>query len=262
MPSVEQTFRTYQELATLYAEEGQAQLRDRFLVLAADALYSAGRVEDAERVRTRLLQVNPHHLIKPFASYDQAMSSTDVKDYVVGLRRTYPPEKAAGLLEQIRAGGDMAAPEPTPRKENFDTIRPDRKPGDRPAGDAPVFRFQDDIDPEASLPRTRPEPLSRPPQRDISRGAPAQSPARPSIASPARPARPDRPERPMNAGGTPPRWQPPESAPVWDRGFMDGEPGEAFAGAWVAACLFWLLLLGGLALTGWTLAGPFLPKMP
>lgn len=102
MASVEQSVRTYQDLAFLYVQQGQPQMRDRFLVLAADAMQSAGRAGEAEKLRQRLLQVNPHHLFKPFRSMEEAMKSADVKSYVEGLRRTYPPEKAAQLLESLR----------------------------------------------------------------------------------------------------------------------------------------------------------------
>ena len=65
MPSTEQTVRTYRELAEDYGRQGQAQMRDRFLVLAADAALAAGQTEEAEHLRGRLLQHNPHHLLKP-----------------------------------------------------------------------------------------------------------------------------------------------------------------------------------------------------
>ncbi len=103
MPSVDQNVRVLQDLAFSYVQQGQPQMRDRFLVLAVDAMYTAGRMDEAEKLRQRLLQANPHHLLKPFRSIAEAMKSTDVKNYVEGLRRTYPPEKAQQLLESMRA---------------------------------------------------------------------------------------------------------------------------------------------------------------
>src|SRR5579859_3103036 len=117
MQSVDQTVRVYQDLANIYVQQGQAQMRDRFLVLAAEAMYSAGRIDEAERLRGRLLQVNPHHLFKPFASLTEAMKSADVKNYLEGLRRTYPPEKAAHLLESLRTGKDEPSPAHRPSGE-------------------------------------------------------------------------------------------------------------------------------------------------
>src|SRR5262245_38789362 len=73
MSSVDQTVRVYQDLANLYVQQGQAQMRDRFLVLAADAMHAAGRNDEAERLRGKLLQVNPHHLFKPFRSVAEAL---------------------------------------------------------------------------------------------------------------------------------------------------------------------------------------------
>ncbi len=245
MPSVDKTFQTYQDLAALYGQQGQAQLRDRFLVLAADALHSAGRIEEAERVRARLLQVNPHHLLKPFASLDEAMKSTDVKNYVTGLRRTYPPDKAVELLQSLRSGGDEKPPVPPPAAPSS-TLRP---PPQAAMDALKVYRFQDDIDPEAPLPRTRPEPINRPAARETKR--PAAVPAVP----PARPAPTSRPAQPA---GTP-YWQSARPPGSWNPPVPEADPGEAGAGAWVAAVLFWILLLAGLALTGYTLAGPFLP---
>ena len=63
MAAADTMIQAYRELAENYAEQGQEQLRDRFLVLAADAALSAGRVEEAERLRFRLLQCNPKHLL-------------------------------------------------------------------------------------------------------------------------------------------------------------------------------------------------------
>ena len=252
MASVEQTLRTYQELATLYAKQGQAQLRDRFLVLAADALHTAGRTEDAERMRGRLLQANPHHLLKPFASLDEAMKTTDVKNYVTGLRRTYPPEKAVELLESLRSGGEDKPAEPPPTAP-LSTIRPERAPPQAAVDALKVYRFQDEIDPEAPLPRTRPEPMNRPAPREAERPGPA--------ARPVRVARPTQPARPIRTAGAAPTWQPARPTGSFQPPYPEADPAEPTAGAWVATVLFWVLLLASLALAGFTLAGPFLPKI-
>jgi hypothetical protein len=252
MASVEQTCRTYQELATLYAQQGQAQLRDRFLVLAADALHTAGRTEEAERMRGRLLQANPHHLLKPFASLDEAMKTTDVKNYVTGLRRTYPPEKAVELLESLRSGGEDKPAEPPPTAP-LSTIRPERAPPQAAVDALKVYRFQDEIDPEASLPRTRPEPMNRPAPREAERPAPA--------ARPVRAARPTQPARPIQTAGAAPAWQPARPTGSLNRPYPETDSAEPAAGAWVATVLFWMLLLASLALAGFTLAGPFLPRI-
>ena len=63
----ENLLRVYRELADWYERQRQPQMRDRFLVLAADAAQTAGRADEAERLRLRLLKVNPHHMLKPYA---------------------------------------------------------------------------------------------------------------------------------------------------------------------------------------------------
>src|ERR1700730_8580258 len=103
MASTDKMVRIYQELADYYDSHNQAPVRDRMLVLAADAALSAGRTEEAERMRARLLQLNPPHLLKPFASFPEAAKSPDVRSYLAGLRRTYPPETATQLLESLRS---------------------------------------------------------------------------------------------------------------------------------------------------------------
>src|SRR5262249_9490462 len=116
MPSTDQTVRVYQDLADWYDRQGQPQMRDRFLGLAADAALAAGRADEAERPRARLLQFNPHHLLKPYNSLAEALKAPDVQSYVADLRRSYPRESAEHLLKTARkqaddrGGGETAAP--------------------------------------------------------------------------------------------------------------------------------------------------------
>ena len=116
MPSMGEIVRTYRELAEIYDSQGEAQMRDRFLVLAADAALTAGRSQEAERLRGVLLQHNPHHLLKPYASLAEALKSNDVRNYVSALRRSHPYERAEQLLERLsdHAGTEEAARTPTP----------------------------------------------------------------------------------------------------------------------------------------------------
>src|SRR2546430_702538 len=97
-----QTVALYRELADLHEQQGQPQLRDRFLVLAADAALTAGKSEDADRIRAVLLQLNPHHLLKPYASFVEAAKTADVQAYLKEQRRRYPPQAAEQLLESLR----------------------------------------------------------------------------------------------------------------------------------------------------------------
>src|SRR5439155_12067350 len=124
--------RTYADLGELYDRQGQPKQRDWFLVLAADAALSAGESAEADRLLGRLLSVNPHHFLKPFGSFAEAMRSLDVQGYVTNLRRNYPPTKAAELLgteqntacggsprseEQVPTAAPRVAPGAPPRKE-------------------------------------------------------------------------------------------------------------------------------------------------
>jgi hypothetical protein len=254
MPSVEQTVETYQELAQWYGQQGQAQMRDRFLVLAADTMFAAGRREEAERLRTRLLQANPHHLFKPFASLGEAMKSTDVKNYVDGLRRSYGPDKAIQLLESIRSGkedksvGTAGWAEPA-------APRPSTKSTAPPPPDAPcVLRFQDEREPGSKDPFPRPADSSRPTPADVSR--PHGDQGR-ELSTPIPLARPSGPATPSRH--TAPLWPEPHPPSPWRTEPVDQEPMETSAGAWVATLLFWLLLCSGIALAIFTIGGPFLP---
>jgi hypothetical protein len=232
MPSVDETARVYQDLAYHYARQGQAQMRDRFLVLAADAMHAAGRRDEAERLRQRLLQVNPHHLFKPYPSVAEAMKSADVRKYVDDLRRTYPPEKAVQLLESLRAGPGDKPPESASAVSQ--AAAPPTTPTPIPTGDATkVFRFQED--------GTR--RVGQPPAQ--------QHAAPPSVtAGPERPTRSPLPARP---------WAASAPANVWRGDVLDTDRPDEAPGGWVATGLFWILLIAGLCLAAYTIGGPFLP---
>src|SRR5215475_10577607 len=102
----------YKELADWYERQGQAAMRDRFLILAAESAFSAGNREEAERLRQRLLQGNPHHMLKPFSSFAQALQSTNVQIYVHDLQVNYPPETAQNLLQNLRGGAESTSAVP------------------------------------------------------------------------------------------------------------------------------------------------------
>jgi hypothetical protein len=98
MPSTGEIVRTYRELAEIYDRRHEDQMRDRFLVLAADAALTAGRNEEAEHLHALLLKRNPHHLLKPYASLAEGLKSPDVSNYIAALRRSHPYERAENLL--------------------------------------------------------------------------------------------------------------------------------------------------------------------
>ena len=224
MASADRSIRVYQELAAHYGARGEAQVRDRFLVLAADAATAAGRPEEAERLRHRLLEVNPHHMLRPYSSWSQALQSQDVKSYIDGLRRTYPPSSAENLLESVRgAAEEEQAPQPLPSA----------------ALDATV--------PLAAADMPTPIPTRVPAQSPAARTARLVAPtARTTpipFAKPAPPANGIRPARTVREALT-----------------MTSSPSPA--GRWVAVLLFYLVLAAGIALGAYTFIRPFYPLAP
>ena len=171
----ENLLRIYRELADWYERQHQPQMRDRFLVLAADAALTAGRPDEAERLRLRLLKVNPHHMLKPFGSYAQALKTPDVLTYVKDLRVNYPAER----------GRRSAAYAPVRRQTGRLCSRP------------PFWKsapFVDEKPPEAA----RPAPANPHLPQTIPLQGPIPAPA-PNPSAPAAPSRP--------------RWRPPRCAP-------------------------------------------------
>jgi hypothetical protein len=252
MPSVDQTVRVYQDLANFYVQQGQAQMRDRFLVLAAEAMYSAGRTDEAERLRGRLLQVNPHHLFKPFASLSEAMKSTDVKNYLEGLRRTYPPDKAAHLLESLRSGKE----EPAAHRASGENARHTKAGGvpETPAEPIKVFRVKEDEEPPPTpvLPEKGNRAFPRVAGKD--RPQPAPEP----VVRPPAPIPAARPVSTAHVPSAPPIWPEVNPPSPWQPRTPEPDRPETAAGAWIGATLFWLLLAASLALAVYALAKPLL----
>jgi hypothetical protein len=237
----------YKELADHYERQKQPAMRDRFLVLAADAAWKAGQHEEAEQLRQRLLQANPHHLLKPYSSFAEALGSPDVQTYVRDLRTNYPPELADGLLRNLRPAA--AAP---PAK-------------DKPPSALPVTAPLVDLGNDATLPlgATVDQPLKVYQVKDE-----PEAPARPATPAPARPAAqkdappksgpyPARPATPVPR--TPrPAARPAPATPLYT---PLPPPPEAAAqgGAWLGTALGGLVVVVGLALAAYTLGRPFLP---
>lgn len=248
MASPDKCIRIYQELATCYEQIGEAQVRDRFLVLAAESALSAGRPEEAETIRGRLLQLNPHHLLKPYASLTQAMESADVKSYVDGLRRTYPRENAEQMLESIRAG---APPGSTGAGPKSDAAKSDgAKSVERKAEADALARLS--FPPPVTAPATALAPRT---QTAVS---PSVTPTPPEPAVPAPVKKESRLEPPIPFVADVARPRPsvavsPASEPT-DRPRRRPARGPNV----IATGLFLLVLIAGLALAMYTLLKPFL----
>jgi hypothetical protein len=227
----EQTICNYERLAEAYDRQGQSQMRDRFLVLAADAALAAGRTSEAEAYRTRLLQSNPHHLLKPYASLVEAMKNPDVQNYVTALRRSHPPEKSGQLLDTVRREGSESG-------EAASSSREPNKPS--------VFRLRDIEDgPGSGTNRLRPTPSPGSPLKgNASRPLPA--PGGRSIPAP-------------NHTGLTPDIYPLRRDPNLDVVTPGGEERENRGSVWVCTGLFVIGLIASLVLGACAFLRPFLP---
>ena len=172
MADRERTLQIYQELADSFEQQHNPSMRDLFLMLAADAALRAGHAVEAELLRQRLAALNPHHLLKPYASFSEAANHPDIQSYVEELRQKYPVEAAEDMLESVMPHDlDLGAEDvpatlpPTPRSR----LRP--PPGaldsDKPFG----------LRPEPGRPRSRRQrtKILRDPTANRGRGRAAQS---------------------------------------------------------------------------------------
>jgi hypothetical protein len=261
------TLQVYKELADWYERQGQAAMRDRFLILAAEAAFSGGNPEEAERLRQRLLQGNPHHMLKPFSSFAQALQSTNIQIYIHDLQVNYPPQTAEGLLQDLRSG---AASSPPPAEAGVEETL-----GMVPQKTTPIIEIRDDatlplgttIEPLKVYPlRDEPEPPAKPVHGN--RPAPRKEPAPPAPPKPAvKPTHLNRPAprkpAPAPVFNPPPRSQPAlprPAAPVADPALAPPET-TAPAGAWLPLLLFGMIVTAGIVLAFYTLARPFLPAL-
>jgi hypothetical protein len=216
----------YEELAGWYDHQGQAKLRDWFLVLAADAALALGHADKAERLRQRLLHVNPHHLLRPFGSFAEALRSPDVQGYIADLRRNYPLETAEQLLQASRR---QASEEPPPVAQPMEER------------ELKVYRGRETpSDPKVPRART----TQSHPETSLPESAIPVSPPAPRMPTPVAWTRPSAAAKPA----------PPEPPRVV---VLDDE-GPSGLGYWVSSLLFVLTLLLGLALAAYAFAGPFL----
>lgn len=223
MPSAAQAVRIYQELADWHAQQGQPQQRDRFLVLAADAALAAGQSEDAERLRTRLLQHNPHHLLKPYGSFAEAMRAGDVQSYLTALRQSNPPEAAERLLASLQEQPAAAEAEP------------------------PIFRVRREVE----LPPQPPRPRQAPPPhtRQTPQAVPLAQPVAPLPKARPTPFPAPRPDVFATESEANP-------LPVRRPRALEAEESTT-GGGMLAAALFALVLMASLVLAVWTFVRPF-----
>ena len=238
----------YKELADWYERQGQAAMRDRFLILSAEAAFSAGNADEAERLRQRLLKGNPHHMLKPFSSFAQALQSTNIQIYIHDLQVNYPPQTAEDLLRDLHSGVATATPPaegetllaPGPRINPVIEMRDEPTLPLAPATEPlKVYPLRDEPKPPAST-----TPPAKPTQ-------PKQPSARKTTTAPKRTSNPLPLPRPQPM---PPRVtaSPPVAPP------LAGES-AAPAGAWLPLILFGMTVTASIALAFYALARPFLP---
>jgi hypothetical protein len=253
-----QATQLYLELSDYYDNRGEAQSRDRFLVLAADAAYGAGDLQEAETLRQRLLTLNPHHLLKPFHSFEEAQKSRDVTDYINALKRRHPPEQLEKLVETTLGPGGHRAPSvdnPPHRHMPRPPVQPEPAPGHRPAD---IFKIRQPEEPAPT--RVRPRPTVPPP-------APPPIPANPGRMKPPVSAQhtplslpplplPPEPLRPAPAS----RFGPQQTALSQPAVPVYQGPGlAATSGSWFCSLLFVVWLMGGVGLAIYSLGRVFLP---
>lgn len=265
----------YQELADHYGRENKARRRDIFLLLAAYTAWEDGREQEAERFRMRLLHQNPHHMLKPYASFGEALESPDVQHLLEDLQEKYPIEVAQDLLNELwEVPAEPLAPEPPPSAPSASSI-PQTEPvidldqaekQSRKRGEPPVIPMPSSGRQRSASPESK-QSESRHPPTVLNRDGAAKMEKKRERARTAPPA--PQPDDPLDAEipqTLPLGAMPPEMAPQRRRArpIVEPEPEEeeieVQSGAWFATLLFLLVLLGGMAALLYVLAEPFLVK--
>jgi hypothetical protein len=248
-----QSSELYLELADYYDQRGEAQSRDRFLVLAADAARTDGDANEAEQLRQRLLALNPHHLLKPFKSFDEALKSRDVTDYINALRRRHPADQVASLVQSMVHATPKTAAAPE-RDVHLHVPEPQSskpEPAPRPVE---VYRMRPPDEPAPTAIKARPVPSPPPlPNPPASTGRPrltADSRSLPPLPLPVEPFR-ERSPAPFRLH---PVSVPQPAVPVYQGARMAPTPG-----ARLCSVLFLLVLVAGAGLLVYSLGRVFLP---
>jgi len=242
----------YRELAVLYERQAQPQLRDRFLLLAAAAAQADDDGIQADLLRQRLLRFNPHHMLKPFASFAEALGSADVQAYLRDLKQSYPVEVAQQMLAALRKGnaaGEPAAP----------VAALPAAPKEEDVNDYGTLQFGADRRRMLAETRELPEAAVPPPPLIPRSPTPQQVPRIPLAPRAQRPASGAPPKLPLLTPVSPHVVPlPPREAPAPEPAVETVEPAGMTNISWIALGLFSLVLLLGLGLLGYTLAKPFL----
>jgi hypothetical protein len=231
MPSSDHMLLVYRDLADWHERQGLDELRDRFLVLAAATAQAVAEADEAERLFQRLLASNPHHVLRKFASFADAMRATEVQSYVEELRQEYPLHAVEDLHASVR---EAAAPAPRPIWTQTRTLPPTAPVIDLDRSPEPLKVFRDEDTSPPPKPRKSTLPTARP-----SRILAASAAARPATVV----VKPYAAQQPQ---------VPPRSRPAAVEPDTDEEPR-----GWVALGLFIIVLAAAMFLGVVTLIQPF-----
>lgn len=250
----DRTLQTYEALAHWYERCGQVRKRDWFLVLAADQALTLGWPDEAERLRQQLLLASPHHLLRPFASFADALASPQVQSYIAYLRSHYPPERAEQLLAVEQAAVTGAK---TPLEKQHVPPSPSARPPAPPLAAPP-----DTCQPVAGSapPGVAPPKAPSAVEEPRAGGRPRQPPAAPRSGPPAT----------LPPGTTPAAARPPappaellflQERPLPPRQLTPPAPLEDNLTPWMVQALLLLLLLAVLLLISSVFLGPLLSSL-
>jgi hypothetical protein len=257
MDSASERLGVYRELADTYDRLSQASMRDRFMILAADAALEAGQPVEAEALRQRLLQASRYHMLRPYNSFAEAIQAPDVQTYLRDLRANYPLEVARQLLATLLPTGAVAsapaARQSPPAPLSIDPPPPEIYPMIPPT--APLIDIFGRQAPTAR-PTWQPtiaatEPLEMTPAPAMHR--PLAQPV------PGRPMPPRNPPMPQPLSALPPPARPRPLAPPPTPHHRSIEPSEPTGGSWLTFLLVGVVVVSGAALAAYTFARPFLP---
>lgn len=260
----EQTITVYVQLAEAYHGKNRYQERDRFLILAADTAWTAGRTDEAEQLRKKILSYNPNHLLRPYNSFGEALGSPDIMTYIQQLRRGYPVDRATELLRGLESG---TGGKPTRSEEDFSLPLDSSGPGKGKPAPKPVIHSWPDVG------AAQPVGRGQASRQDLGTiGAPPVENYGTIPVNPVHAAEPAiRTPRPEPSRKVPPPFSlEPEPAPAAAKPkpvILRPEPGRGqveevgeevnSAGAMVGGFLFAVVLLAGLALAGYVFVWPF-----
>jgi hypothetical protein len=96
----------YLHLARASAMRQRLHVRDRLLVLSAVIACRLELPRVAAYCRRRILEHNPHHLLRRWGSLERALDDSDFQHLLKQLQRNYPLEKAERMLAEL--GIDLA----------------------------------------------------------------------------------------------------------------------------------------------------------